>query len=106
MRNSIIINAHTYKEDEVELEAQSDNQAIASNIESKTEKRDGELSDDEEVEDELEEERGLVDGKIRRDDEYDEEYEGIQIDGVVYLSVLTAVYVFNSSDSYLAQTYT
>ena len=95
----------------MELEAQSDSQAIASNVERKAEKRDGELSDDEEVEDEFEEERGLVDGKIRRDDEYDEEYEGIQIDesqslwnGVVYLSVLTAVHVLNSSDSYLAQT--
>ena len=79
MRNSIIINAHTYKE-EVELEAQCNDQAIASNVERKIEKRDGVLSDEEEVEDEFEEEQGLVDGKIRRDDEYDEEYEGIQID--------------------------
>ena len=85
MRNSIIINVHTYKEDEVKLEAQSNNQDIASNSERKTERRDGELSDDEEVEDEFEEERGLVDGKIRRDDEYDEEYEGIQIDESVTL---------------------
>ena len=85
MRNSIIINVHTYKEDEIEVETQSNNQAIASNFESKREKDDGQLSDDEEVVDEFEEERGLVDGKIRRDDEYDEDYAGIQIDESVTL---------------------